>query len=332
MKLERFFTGGTYSFCPVEGGDGEVPCFVFEASDAGAVERALQAMYVEPSVRFDTSGELAYCLTIPDRDLRPWAIPVRREDLARLAAAAATARSCPTLIACGERIFDLQPFTKALTHDWSGGVARAILAFGRNDLAQAMEELKAIAAGHPDSIPSAHHLLGRCFRSLDRLEEATACYRRAVRAAVDSEGRLVPFAAGPLSDLGVAFKRMGDTARAVHCFLHSLHLRPNHPEALLTFFSLFPTDEKLVLYGAARVLAIGGRDELVGSFLFNYGSARGRDLGVLLALARQMSLELDLLEWPLDNPKFASHEEFEKRLEDGPPPDEGAPPATGTLN
>ena len=67
--------------------------------------------------------------------------------------------------------------------------------------------------------------------------------------------------------MGVTYKKLGELGRAVHCFMHSLELRPNHPEALLSFFSLFPSEEKLVLFGAARVFAIGGRDALDGVHL-----------------------------------------------------------------
>lgn len=327
MKLH---TGGSYSFSPIDGDrDAQAASFVFEATSAVEVEKLLEAMYVEPSLRL-VDGRLAYCITLPDRDPTPWSIPIKPDDIGRIAAGALRTSTCPTLIRCGETDFDLHEFVCHLEHDWSGRVARALASFGRGELEQAMELLHAVTADNPLGVPAAHHVLGRCYRTLERPPEAIVHYLRSVRASTDGDANLLPYAAGPLSDMGVAFKRLGEVKKAIHCFIHSLHLRPNHPEALLTFFSLFPNDESLVLFGAARALAIGSRNDMVGHYLLNYASARERDLAVLLAMAKAMSREIDLSDWPFRSPQFGRLEAFERGLfGDG---EDGAPPAPSALN
>jgi tetratricopeptide (TPR) repeat protein len=328
MKLHRIFRGGTYGFRPVAG-RGEAPVFTLLGDDPAAIEAALSGMYVEPSLRLDDDGELAYCVALPDRDPMPITIRIARADLPRAAAGAAAA-GCLTEVRCPDRVFDLSDASRGLEQDWSGRVARALAFFRAGELEPATSLLHEVSREHPKSIPAAHHLLGRCCRAQNRLLEAIAHYLHAVRAATDQDGELLPYAAGPLSDMGVAFKKVGEVGKALHCFMSSLHLRPNHPEALLTFFSLFPTDEKLVLYGAARVLAIGGRDDLVGHYLLNYASASERDLAVLLALARQMSLDLNLLSWPFSSAQLGRLDVFERGLYGRG--NESTPPATGALN
>jgi tetratricopeptide (TPR) repeat protein len=286
-------------------------------------------MYFEPSLRL-VNGRLAYCITLPDRDPNPWPIPIDPDDVGRIAAGASRTKTCPTLIRCGEQYFDLHKFVRHLEHDWSGRVARALASFGRGELEQAMDLLHAVTADNPAGVPAAHHLLGRCYRTLERPPEAIVHYLRSVRASTDGEGNLLPYAAGPLSDMGVAFKRLGEVKKAIHCFMHSLHLRPNHPEALLTFFSLFPNDESLVIFGAARALAIGSRNDMVGHYLLNYASARERDLAVLLAMAKAMSREMDLSDWPFCSPQFGKLEAFERGLFGDK--ENGSPPAPDALN
>ena len=144
------------------------------------------------------------------------------------------------------------------------------------------------------------------------------CYRAAVRECADCAGQLSPFAAGVLSDMGVAYKKLGDAGRAVHCFLHSLHLRPNHPEALLSFFSLVALDDSYVLLGASRVLALGGRDELVDEFLASYESFAHKSARSLRAEAQKLAQKVDLAHWPLRRPSFGKLTPFERGLEGRP--------------
>jgi hypothetical protein len=113
----------------------------------------------------------------------------------------------------GTKAIDLAPFCQGLRHDWSGKVAAAYadLACGRaREAAEALEPIAAKAG----AVSAAHHLLGRCHRALGHLPEAIECYRKAVRASADEDGKLRPWAAAPLSDMGVAYKRSGDAARA----------------------------------------------------------------------------------------------------------------------
>jgi hypothetical protein len=51
--------------------------------------------------------------------------------------------------------------------------------------------------------------------------------------------------------------------KAAHCLLHALHLRPNHPDALLAFATLFPVTDALHIYALGRVLAIGHHHDRV---------------------------------------------------------------------
>jgi hypothetical protein len=115
--------------------------------------------------------------------------------------------------------------------------------------------------------------------------------------------------------MGVAFKRLGHPDRAIHCFLHSLSLRPNHPEALLSFFSLLSSDETLVLFGAARVMAIGGRDQMVAEYLANYAAFSKGNPEALLAEATRLSLKMDLEVWPFRRDELALLNHFERGLE-----------------
>jgi len=320
MQFHQLFFGGGLSFCAVGGQGVEVPCFTFNTRDLSRTREFFRGMYVDLSVRLRPGGGLAYCLDLPDRSVEPWSIPVAGPELDRLRREAALFDSCPTRVRDPEgACLDLMPFVAGLKHDWSGRVAQGLSALGREETDLAAGLFRQVADENPCAIPAAHHLLGRCLRICERLDEAVGCYHAAVRAAASPSGDLVPFCAGPLSDMGVAFKKKGDAARAVHCFLHSLHLRPNHPEALLTFFSLFATDDKLVVYGAARVLAVGGRPEMVMQYLANYGAFAGSDPALLLALATNLAGRMDLTRWPLGRKDFGRLDAFERGL-DSPPP------------
>jgi len=314
MEFFELYAGGGYTFCE---GDLDVPCFYFATRDLPRLsERFLKNTYLELSVRQDTRGGLAYCLDLPDRQVAPWAIPLRQEDLPRISRVAEAGRLIPTVIRSLDGVLlDLEGYVKGLELDWSGAVAQAQGHFMEGQVKDALRLVGELVSRRPQGLPAAHHLLGRCHRVLGELPRAIASYHSAAHAASDpATGEFIPYAAGPLSDMAVAYKQLGDVAKAVHCFMRSLHLRPNHPEALLSFFSLFPDDERLVLYGAARTLAVGGRDELVEQYLVNYSASSGKDLALLGALARQMVSEGDLGHWPFASPEFRKVESFERGL------------------
>ena len=316
MEFHELFAGGSYRF--LEGDDfpgQEVPCFLFQARAFDPVAAQLRGMYVQLAVRRSRDGRLAYCLDLPDRGVRPWAIPLHPADLPRLARSTRHVRGCPTLIATPEgQSIDLQEYASDLEQDWSGEVASALVAFEGGRREEALQRLRPLAL--KGRVPEAALLYGRCLRERGELREALDWFHAAVEASRRPAGdRLIPFAATPLAEMGVAFKRLGLVDKATHCLLFALQLRPNNPEALLTFSSLFAGDDPLVLMGPARVLALGGREELVASFLGAYAQSRGVDAGPLLARARRMSRSVDLARWPFSSPRFESFAALERGLE-----------------
>jgi tetratricopeptide (TPR) repeat protein len=288
-----------------------LPRFTFRVHDLAQVQRLFAGMFVELAVRPTMDGGLAFCLDVPDRELGTWSIALHEGDRAKLARGdgECTAR----IIAAGSsEAIDLAPFASGLRYDFSGKEAAAFALLAQGNAKAARSALEPLAT-RQDACATTHHLLGRCHRALGKLEQAVTCYGEAVRASA-AEGLLHPWAAGPLSDMGVAYKKLADPARAVHCFLHSLHLRPNHPEALLSFFSLIAIDDAYVLFGVARVLAIGGRDDLADEFLAGYCVSAGREPGELRRKAEKMAAKIDLGEWPFRRAGFGRLDAFERGL------------------
>jgi tetratricopeptide (TPR) repeat protein len=314
MQFHELFLGGGYSFV---GGDPELPCFYFGTRDLTATVRLLRGMYVDLSVREGEDGSLAYVLDVPDRQVRPWAVPLHARDLPKLDRAARLCDLCPTVIRDEEGLLlDLGDFAEGLEQDFTGRVARGMTALAREEQGRAAELFSAVAADRREGVPAAHYLLGRCLRDLGELERAESSFLQSIRNAADlGTGQLIPFAAAPLSDLAVLYKHQGKVERAVHCFLHSLALRPNQPEALLSFFSLVGSDQALVLYGAARVLAIGsGRDSLVRDYLSGWAQRSDADPEHLWAHAQALAPSVDLVRWPLGGEVFRSLARFERGL------------------
>ncbi|MGC4120930.1 MAG: tetratricopeptide repeat protein [Myxococcales bacterium] len=310
MSFVELLTGGECEW------PGRRPArFTFRVSDFDRVQQLLENMFVELTVRPMRGGGMAFCLDVPDRDLGTWSIPIKEGDRIKLARGAG---ECTARIVNerATKALDLAPFCEGLRHDWSGKVAAAFADLACGKAREAAAALEPVAA-MDDAVPAAHHLLGRCHRALGRLTEAVECYRNAVRASADESGKLQPWAAAPLSDMGVAYKRQGDAARAIHCFLHSLHLRPNHPEALLSFFSLMAVEEGYVLFGAARVLAMACQEELVDEFLDSYATVSGREIATLRAEALKLSEKVDLAKWPLQRAAFEKLSAFERGLDMG---------------
>lgn len=309
MSFLEVFAGGK---CEWSRRGGARPRFTFIVHDLPRVESLLHAMFVELTVRMTDQKGLVFCLDVPDRGLGSWSIPVHEHDRIRLAS---DPGDCGVLIRGDSpaSALDLDPFCLGLRHDWSGCEAQAFADLVRGDVASAMAALQPLTQ-RKDAPASAHHLLGRCHRALGNLDQAISCYCAAVRASTAPDGVLRPWAAGPLSDLGVAFKKLGAPAQAIHCFLHSLHLRPNHPEALLSCFSILALDDTYALFAAARVLAIGGHEDLVAQFLANYASFAGKPVADLTAEARKAAVRVNLVEWPFRRQGFERFDTFERGL------------------
>ncbi len=294
MDVTTLFTGGSYTF------KDQLPVFNFRAADWQAALSLFKGMYVELQVRNDAKGQLAYVLSVPDRGIPPWTIPIDPDHRATLSQGAKEFGHVATYVQCpGPKTIDLDEFSADVEHDWSGRYGRA------SDLlsAKKLEEAEAIAAELADDchdrLPIAHHLLGRCHRAQNRLPEAIACYRTAVGMLKKKRDRtFLPSAAGVLSDMGVAYKRSGDAARAACCLSWALSLRPNYPEALATFVTLFKECDALVVHACARMLAIG-RDRLAEQITAGYSAEYKKDGARLLAIARYAARDLDLAKWPL---------------------------------
>jgi tetratricopeptide (TPR) repeat protein len=279
--------------------EGDVPVFTFVAGTRTAVVQLFDAMFVEVDVRYDAAGALAYHLSLPDRGLVPCAVPLPADQLPRLERGAARMNVCPTFVAFteGERL-DLSRFVTDVTHDWSAAYARAWGPFLQGRFTQAGVALMPFAAAPGVPVAPAR-LLGRTLRELGRLEEAIAQYRGTLALACRSgTDELLPLAAGVLNDLGVAYKRSGDSVRAEISLLHALHLRPNYPQALLTLAAT-TLDPSLVLHAAARVLAIGGHDALVEALLASVAEATATSAADWRPRVELCISDVDLHVWPL---------------------------------
>lgn len=275
------------------------PVFTFHAPDLERARALLRDMYVELDVHFDDTGQLAYHLGVPDRQLTPAAIAVEERDISRLAAAPGRPGPAVEIHDDNGGSISLTHLGRELAHDWTRNYARAMQAFLADDLDAAIAPLQFLIDTRTE-VPAVHHLLGRCHRARGDLQTAVHHYLGAVRRACASDDdRMLPAAAGPLADLGVAFKRLGMTGKAAHCLLHALHLRPNHPEALLSFVTLFPQADALVLHALARVIHLGGRDEMVDQAIDSITTAAGTDPLALRRAAHEAAPRVDLAVWPL---------------------------------
>lgn len=294
MDFANLYSGGSYTF------KDQLPVFNFRAADWQAALALFKGMYVELQVRNDAKGQLAYALSVPDRGIPPWSIPIDPDHRAMLSQGAKEFGHVATYVQCpGPKTIDLSEFSADVEHDWSGRYGRA------SDLlaAKKLDEAEAIAVELADDchdrLPIAHHLMGRCHRAQNRLPEAIACYRTALGMLKKKrEKTFLPSAAGVLSDMGVAYKRSGDAARAACCLTWALSLRPNYPEALATFVTLFKENDALVAQACARMAALG-RDKLAEQIATGYAAEYKKDGARLLAIAKHAAKDLDLAKWPL---------------------------------
>lgn len=276
-----------------EKGGRKQPAFVFAAQDLSLVRRLLAGMYVELSVRRNEDGQLAYQLSVPDRGSDVWEIVLAPEDVPRLEEAGRDT-DCLARITAGSAHIDLARFTAGIRHDWSGRFSDALRSFFEGHVDEAQKILDTLSRKRPDW-PQARHWLGRCHRQRGSLDQASAHYRAALGLfSVGGKKAFPPLAAGILSDLGVACKKMGDLDGAAVCLQWSISLRPNHPEALATAATLLAANEAIFMDALARIIAIGRRDELAEQLADVYARSMGRDRDALLSKARSMAEGFDL--------------------------------------
>lgn len=308
MAAGGVIVGGSYEFHTW--GEHESPVFSFLATDLSRAHTLVRDMFVELDVRLDRSGRLAYHLGVPDRQFDPTGIAVTPTDVARVVASADVLRACPARIVDGRGgVINLDRYTEGLAHDWSGAYARAVhdLLGGRPD--QAIADLAQV---HGDSrAPAVHHLLGRAHKARGDLSAAIPHLLASVRhASADHGDKLLPAAAGPLADLGVTFKKLGMTGKAAHCLLHALHLRPNHPGALLAFATLFPATDALHVYALGRVVAVGAHQDRVRECADDLAGATGVPVADILRQADDAAMRIDLATWPLARPDLGHSRTF----------------------
>jgi hypothetical protein len=275
-----------------------VPVFLFRVPSVPDAAHLLEHQYVETDVRHTRDGRLAYHLDIPDRRIPPLAVPVRPEHVEAVARAAATFDWCvPQLVDDAGATLDLGSFTKDVVHDWTGTYARAHEHFMADRYREALATLAPLLRDGT-RVPAVHHVAGRCHRHLDELEIACAHYERGLHHCVATVTRaFLPRASSILSDLAVALKRCGRDRPAVWRLLHSLALRPNHPEAIGTFVTLVPRPD-LVVHGLARLIALG-HASFVDPVVANVSRTTGIDARAYLERAREVAPRLDLGTSPL---------------------------------
>lgn len=309
MKFDELCTGGKQDWS--DGGGTELPVFLYTVKDIAATERLLRGMYVDLDVRFDNSGELAYHLTVPDIVGRPWAIPLDPAQVPRIEEAARMLNICMTMIVQpGRPPIQLTEFFEDLTHDWTGAYARGNRSFMAGDLAAAEAELAPLCADQADSVPAAHHLLGRCHRGRNDFNAAIDHYRRAALAATHTQGHFLPRASSILSDMGVSYKKIGQEAKAAFCLAHSLRLRPNHPAALGTYFTLFGAWEDGFEYVLTRIAAIGSEPQLLKQLAGAAAGALGKSPDELLRKAEAAGRRVDVASSPMGPSSPIAADEF----------------------
>ncbi|MGB1016213.1 MAG: hypothetical protein ACPG4T_18905 [Nannocystaceae bacterium] len=277
----------------------ELPVFVYSVPDLGEVERLFAGMHVTLDVRYTADRKLGYHLDVPDRKIGPWAIAIDDNQIERVAEGAQLLNLCMTMIVEeGRGSLNLVEFAEDLTHDWSGAYARAHWAFAEGDLDWARRHLEPLTAANPDTIPAAHHLLGRCHRAANDFKAAIEHYRRAARAAVHTKGHFIPLASEILSDMGVSHKKLVEGARAAYCFRTALRMRPNHPASLASLFTCYGPWREGLLCAMTRIAAVGSDDALVVTLANAAASLTGDDPAALLATAKRAARGVDLTDRP----------------------------------
>lgn len=309
MAAGGVIVGGSYEFHTW--GEHESPVFSFLASDLPRASALVRDMFVELDVRRGSTGIFSYCLSVPDRQVGPIDIPIRATDLPHVVAAADALRSCPARIVDGRGgVLPLDRFSEGLVHDWTGTHARALHEFSAGRLDHVVALLTPVADG--SRVPAVHHLLGRTHRARGDHGTAIPHLLEGVRHAGASQGdKLLPAAAGILTDLAVAFNKLGMAGKAAHCLLHALHLRPNHPEALLAFATMFPATGALHVYALGRVLAIdAAHHDRVRECAEALARSTGTAAPEILRHAVEAAARVELATWPLARPDLGLRRSF----------------------
>lgn len=308
MAAGGVIVGGSYEFHTW--GEHESPVFSFLATDLARAASLVRDMFVELDVRLDRSGRLAYHLGIPDRLVEPTGIAVQPADLPHVADAVAALRTCPARIVDGRGgTINLERFTEGLAHDWSGAYARALHDFVGGRPEQTITALAPLADG--SRVPAVHHLLGRAYKVRGDAATAVPHLLEGVRQASASHGdKLLPAAAGILTDLGIALRKLGMNGKAAHCLLHALKLRPNNPDALLAFATMFPATDALHIYALGRVLAIGHHQGRVRECAGVLAQSTGTAVADIMRQAEEAAVRVDLATWPLARPDLGLRRSF----------------------
>ncbi|MBI3097677.1 MAG: tetratricopeptide repeat protein [Planctomycetes bacterium] len=125
-----------------------------------------------------------------------------------------TRHQCPEEQAHAQGTQNLAPYVAGLRHDWSGRYSDAHRAFDDGQIDEAQDALETLSRERPDW-PQAHHWIGRCHRQRGEMNEAVACYRKALRLfRSDGQKTLPPFAAEILSDTWALPTRNAETSTA----------------------------------------------------------------------------------------------------------------------
>ena len=84
-------------------------------------------------------------------------------------------------------------------------------------------------------------------------------------------------------------------------------------------------DEPLVSHVIARVIAIGGRDELLATFVEHVAAATGRSSEDLLSRGKSDASKVSLASWPFATAEFDRYEHFWSAFDESLEVDDEAP-------
>jgi len=123
-----------------------------------------------------------------------------------------------------------------------------IASFKSNQLPQAEEIGRDLLRRHPGEHPL-HSIMGMVLARQGRIQEAAAAFERAVQ--------LKPDAAEDYRNLALAYREMGDAARAIECFQQAIRLNPRFAEAYNNLGRLLHAQARLDEAESAFRSAIG---------------------------------------------------------------------------
>lgn len=264
-------SGGTYML-EMEG-PYKVPVFTFHAVDLAAIERLLTEEVVHFEVRRQ-NGLFTYYLFFPDLGLQPPGIPVRNDDVLHVAAGQEIRGGITTRVTDARGCsLSLDAFTQGIKHDWSGlhDDARRALeqlrggAIPSAELEQPLRTLRSALADLDSRELGGHLLVGRWLALRGDGGGAIDAFYRAVEGGRASwtDPRLLPAAAEPIAELGLAYAEQKMDAAARICLEHALHIRPKYAAARSVFARLTATPAEALDLAAVRADArLGDHDYL----------------------------------------------------------------------